>query len=203
MDRNIVVVLGKPFPKPVFTPITVQQVEPPFSEVNTIEQAEPKGDAPQTRNQPPAMVTPDFFPLRLKQESDTEWFQFPLEPLISVKGKNLIVKRYVAKSGKRGSVKEFWAQDDYDIEIRAVLQHPTSYTEYPEELLRKLRTICESGESIEVQCDLLLMYDISRIVIEDLDFPFTKGENAQLCTLKCVSDDSYDLLIEDPTYALQ
>lgn len=202
MDKNIVVVLGNPFPKPVQNPITVQESDA-SSEVNTVEYATANGDAPQTRNQPPAMGMPQFFPLRLKRESDTEWFEFPIEPLISLKGKNIVVKRYVAKGTKRGSVKEFWAQDDYDIEIRAFIQNPNSYTEYPEAYIRQLRTICESGESIEVQCDLLLMYDISRIVIEDFDFPFTKGENAQACILKCVSDDSYDLLIEDPTYALQ
>ena len=45
-------------------------------------------------------------PLRLKRTIDgvTNWFTFPLEPWVSVSGKNVIVRRTIAKGTNTGTV---------------------------------------------------------------------------------------------------
>lgn len=143
-----------------------------------------------------AYVVNQIFPLKFKLETDSEYWTFPIEPLISIKGKNIITRRYVAKNKGRGSVKEYWAQDDYDITISGVFIHNQDAHAYPEKDVFALRRFCESGSPIMVLCPLLKSYGIFRMVIEDWDLPFTKGENIQSYTLKCLSDDDYELLID-------
>ena len=68
---------------------------------------------------------------------------------------------------------------------------------FPEEDIQKLRNICEAKENIEIECDLLKIFNINRIAIEKFDFPFTKGANVQRYTITGVSDDIVDLLVEE------
>ena len=62
-------------------------------------------------------------PLSVKLESEAEWWMLPFDPVISVTGKNIIIRRNVLKadSNRRGSIKEIWSQDDYEINIAGVL----------------------------------------------------------------------------------
>src|SRR5690554_51238 len=64
-----------------------------------------------------------FLPLYFRRAgTDDNFFQMPYEPLISVSGKNNIVKRSIAKSdGFVGTVKEHWSQGDYEITITGAL----------------------------------------------------------------------------------
>jgi hypothetical protein len=134
--------------------------------------------------------------LRLDTEAEGTGFKLPLDPIISLSCKNIIKRRYVAKSGKnsnRGSIKETWSTDDYDIQISGVFINEDAAL--LEQNLRSLRTYCESGESIHVTCGLLLdVYNIKRIVIESFDFPHTPGVENQAFTIKAYSDETYQLL---------
>lgn len=142
---------------------------------------------------------PAIDPLRIKFEDETTWFQLPLDPVMSVSCKNIIVRRNVLKNSpsvlRRGTVKELWSQDDYEIEIAGLLQNTTEDV-LPEDYLRRLRNYCEAGKIIEVQSTLLSIFNITRIVIEDYNFPHTRGMGNQMYAIKCYSDDNFDLLIE-------
>jgi hypothetical protein len=121
-------------------------------------------------------------------------FKLPLDPVIALSGKNIITRRYVNKSKTRGTIKERWSEDDWEISITGVI------IEENEELrlkhIGKLRSFCEYAGTVEVICPLFNEMDITRIVIESYDFPFTRGIENQAFIIKAYSDESYTLLIE-------
>lgn len=137
-----------------------------------------------------SMVLPLYFYL----PDGTRWL-FPIEPLISISGKNIIVRRHVAKSEKRGSIKERWAEDDLQINIQGALVHSDLHT-YPETELKKLYQAVTQRKAIKVENELLQLLDVHYIVVEPYSFPFSKGENVQNFSIDAYSDDSYNLLIE-------
>jgi hypothetical protein len=145
-----------------------------------------------------ALGIPMIMPVRLKLSSDKDFWLLPVEPLVTVGGGNVIAKRNVAKGKGRGTIKERWSQDDYSVTIEGMLIYYDDENTFPEEDLQKLRSLCEAKEIIDVECDLLKYFDISRICIEKFDFPFTKGEDIQHYTITGYSDDITDLLVEDP-----
>lgn len=134
-------------------------------------------------------------PLQIKKtdDPDAEYWTLPVEPLISITGRNILVKRNVSKSKVRGSIKERWSQGDYDINIEGMLINYNS-NQYPEDDVRKLRSYCEAA-SLSVLCPLFEIFSINRIAIEDFDFPFTSGPTNQGYKIKACSDDVYKLLL--------
>ncbi|EJX08106.1 hypothetical protein EVA_03786, partial [gut metagenome] len=88
-------------------------------------------------------------PLWMRLEGE-EWWLLPYEPIISVNGKNVIVKKQVSKGRVRGSIKERWSQDDYQIKISGILIDPSG-SEYPEEYVMKLKRLCEAA-TVQVMC---------------------------------------------------
>lgn len=137
-----------------------------------------------------AMVLPLSFRL-----PDGSWWLFPIEPLISISGKNTIVRRNVAKSDKRGTIKERWAEDDLHINIQGTLVHPDLST-YPSTDLSTLYQAITQRKAVEVKNELLQLLNVHQIVIEPYSFPFSKGENVQNYSIDAYSDDLYELFIE-------
>ena len=141
-----------------------------------------------------------FWPLRIKLAEEAEFWQLPVEPLITINGENTIIRRNVAKSGTlsdtRGTVKERWSQDDYQITINGILYGKNSDTEYPESDVEKLRYYCEAREALLVECELFKIFNITRMVIESYELPFTKGENRQEYSITAYSDSLFELLID-------
>ena len=136
---------------------------------------------------------PMVMPLGLKAD-DSDWWLLPFEPLINITGKNIIVKKKIAKGKVRGTIKERWSQDDYSISISGILQNTTSAA-YPDSDVKKLRTMCEAGK-LQVSCPLFELFSISQIVVEQFDIPFTKGVQNQAYNIQAVSDDIYKLLLK-------
>ena len=139
----------------------------------------------------------NFFQCPLSFMIDGEEWRLPVDPLVSVSGKNVIKRRYVAKSSNRGSIKECWSQDDYDVNISGVIiaEDAVKLAEH----LSNLRKVCNMAESVEIVSEFLnnpSTFGINRIAIESYDFPFTKGLENQSFTIKAYSDDSYMLLEE-------
>ena len=89
---------------------------------------------------------------------------------------------------RRGTVKELWTQGDYEISISGVLISNKN-NELPEDDLKKLRAYCEHRGAIEVYSPLFTIFNITKICIESYDFPFTKGMENQMFSIKAVSDD--------------
>ena len=142
--------------------------------------------------QPVAMVMPFKF-----QDSSSPggWWTLPYEPLVSVKGENIIIKRNVAKSEGRGSIKERWAEGDIKITIDGTFVN-ADLKKYPAIEVQKLREIVKQRRAIRIQNDLLQLLNVNQIVIEDYSLPFSKGENVQNYSISALSDDSYNLFIE-------
>lgn len=121
--------------------------------------------------------------------------KLPIDPLISIACKNNVTRRYVSKSGMRGSIKEFWSQDDVEISISGVLiaDDADGLGGY----IQSLMSFCTATEAVEIISDFLQdNFNITKIAIESYDFPFTKGIENQSFSIKAYSDDGYELLEE-------
>lgn len=144
-----------------------------------------------------------FMPVKIRVDEKSEFWTLPVEPLVSISGGNKIARRMVAKASSdskvknRGTIKERWAQDDYNITIDGIFINSDNSNVYPEEDVVKLREICESASVVEIECDLLKYFDVTRMVIVTYDFPFTKGEQNQRFVISGYSDDLFDLLVDD------
>lgn len=144
---------------------------------------------------------PHACPMKIGLSESAMW-QLPIEPVITIAGKNRIVRRSVLKQNdrtnfKRGTIKELWSQDDYEITIAGLLINGRA-EQLPEKELMKLREFCEARQSLFVHSQLFRVFNIKRIAIESYEFPFTKGVENQLFTIKGYSDEIAfnDLFIE-------
>ena len=140
-----------------------------------------------------ALGVPMVMPLRFQlEESGAEEWLFPVEPMISLNGQNILVRRHVSKGTIKGSIKERWTQDDYTVRIEGILMSREG--KYPEEDVTKLRNFCEAGH-VKALCPLLEIFGISQLAIESWDIPFTTGLTNQNYTITAYSDDIYKLLL--------
>lgn len=140
-----------------------------------------------------ALGVPMVMPLRFQlEESGAEEWLFPLEPMISLNGQNIIVRRHVSKGSIKGSIKERWTQDDYTVRIEGILMSREG--KYPEEDVAILKNFCEAGH-VKALCPLLEIFGISQLAIESWDIPFTTGLTNQNYTITAYSDDIYKLLL--------
>lgn len=128
-------------------------------------------------------------------EESNEYF-FPCDPILSISGKNIIIRRKVSKSKMRGTIKERWSQDDYDITIAGMLVGASP--DNLKSMQRELVTMLENGKNgFNIKCDILNNYlDVQRIAIEAWDFPPTPGLENQAFSIKAYSDDIYTLFEE-------
>lgn len=131
-------------------------------------------------------------PLSFKVDGELE-FRFPFDPILSLSSKNIITRRYVNKSGIRGSIKEHWSQDDWEITIQGVMIQENETLR--NDKITQLRRYLNHGGAISVTCGVLNGLDIQRIVVESYDFPFTKGVENQAFVIKGYSDEDYTLLV--------
>ena len=153
-------------------------------------------DAEREYNKALSNLGDNFFQCPLSFIVNGEEWKLPVDPLVSVSGKNVIKRRYVSKSnkdGRRGSIKECWSQDDHDITIAGVLIAEDNAALV--KLMNRLQEICAKAEAVDVICEYVNdSFGINKIAIESYDFPFTKGMENQSFTIKAYSDDSYELL---------
>jgi hypothetical protein len=143
-----------------------------------------------------ARITNQIFPFSIKKESEATWWELPIEPVISIKGSNNIVTRNIAKSKGRGTVKEYWSQNDYEITVNGIF-FSEDFNAYPEADVLRLKELFNAKEALEVKCDLLRIWDIFKIVVTDWDIPFTKGTSVQAWSFNALSDDPVELFVDD------
>ncbi|MCD8080188.1 MAG: DUF6046 domain-containing protein [Bacteroides sp.] len=143
-------------------------------------------------------IVRSVMPLRLKSSSEKEWFTLPMEPMVSITGKNVIVRRNVAKSNRdkgKGSVKERWSQDDYEIVIQGLVSE-RNQKKYPNDYVNRLLELFDQHQAVEVEHDILTLFGITHLSLESISFPHTKGMNNQNFEIKAYSDTSVELLIK-------
>ena len=140
-----------------------------------------------------ALGVPMVMPLRFQlEESGAKEWLFPIEPMISINGQNILVRRHVNKGTIKGSIKERWTQDDYTVRIEGILMSRDG--KYPDEDVATLKNFCEAGH-VKALCPLLELFGISQLAIESWDIPFTTGLTNQNYTITAYSDDIYKLLL--------
>ena len=140
-----------------------------------------------------AIGVPMVMPLRFQlEESGAKEWLFPVEPMISLNGQNILVRRHVNKGTIKGSIKERWTQDDYTVRIEGILMSRDG--KYPDEDVATLKNFCEAGH-VKALCPLLEIFGISQLAIESWDIPFTTGLTNQNYTITAYSDDIYKLLL--------
>lgn len=150
----------------------------------------------------PLSADQQFFPFSFRKESESQFYMLPWEPLINIKGQNIIAKRQVAKSGSKliGSIKERFATDDYDITITGAFygakERGGVEETYPREHMERLRDYLLTAERLVVNCEPLQILDINYIVVEEMNFPFSKGQNVQAYEIKAVSDFDWNLIYQ-------
>lgn len=138
-----------------------------------------------------AKGVPMVFPLYLAKEGEP-WWLLPYEPQVTIQGSNVLVKKQVSKGSVRGTIKERWAQGDYNLSISGILIGENNT--YPSDDVKKLRSLCEGGK-ILVKSPQMELFSITQIVVEDWSIPFTAGQANQGYTINAVSDDIYKLLL--------
>ena len=142
-------------------------------------------------------------PLWIKWENEpddfeTGWWRLPFDPVISVSGGNQIVRTDVlrqdnSRTERRGTVKEVWSQQDYQVQIAGMFIGKDGY--FPLEDIHRLREYCE-GRKVVLCCnDLLEAFGINRLAIESFDFAHTPGYENQQFAIKAYSDEDFSLLI--------
>lgn len=153
----------------------------------------------------PKKAEEQFFPFTFVDLSTRQEYLLPYEPMISISSKNVIAKRTVAKSGddirRQGTVKERWSRDDYEIKITGVLIGSILTGDvskcFPRSDFMELKKILQSRQAWGVYCEPLQLLDINKLVVEDMGFPFTKGENVQAYEISVTSDFDFDLLLTE------
>ncbi len=136
---------------------------------------------------------PMILPLRFQlEESGAEEWLFPTEPMITLNGQNILIRRHVSKGNIKGSIKERWTQDDYSVKIEGILFGENG--KYPEADVVKLRDFCEAGH-VKALNPLLEIFGISQLAIESWNIPFTAGTANQNYSIQAYSDDIYKLLL--------
>lgn len=138
-----------------------------------------------------ARGVPMVFPLYFAVEGEP-WWLLPYEPLVTIQGTNVLVKKQVSKGTVRGTIKERWSQGDYRLTISGILMGDKG--QYPEEDVKKLRSYCEAGKVL-VKSPQMELFSVNRMVVEDWSIPFTAGLANQAYTINAVSDDIYKLLL--------
>lgn len=143
----------------------------------------------------PSLGVQNITPLKFKFADEDEWWTFPVDPVVAINGRNKIIKKDVLKVGeangeRRGSVKELWTQGDFENNISGVFIN-LGDKELPSDDLYQLQRFCIAREAIEAQCALFTLFNIQKIVIEEYQLPFTRGERNQMFSLRALSDD-YD-----------
>lgn len=144
-----------------------------------------------------------FFPLSFSFTEGGQKWLFPFEPMINISSGNNIIKRNVAKQGEKliGTIKERWSRKDFDIQVTGVLMgnmlQGTPEQTFPREQMERLFEFLKHSKEFFVYCHPLEILGITKVVVEDYSFPFTKGENVQAYDLKLTSDFAYNLLIKE------
>ena len=132
--------------------------------------------------------------VQLRRHSDNDWWLLPIEPIVSVSGKNIITRRRPSQENGLGSIKERWVRDDYSVSIKGVF---IGQGKYPEADIKKMREILEHTNDIAINSKITSFFDIHHIVIQSISFPNTPGIENQAYEIKAFSDVTDYELIQD------
>ncbi|WP_317899421.1 DUF6046 domain-containing protein [Aurantibacillus circumpalustris] len=124
--------------------------------------------------------TPILMPLKIQisaKGEELEYFTLPNEPIIEIRGSKKRVDTDI--DGQDGTFKELYSLGDYKITIRGIaVDEDYDREEYPEDIVRKLRTIYELKHHLEVECPLFTIFNIKYISFDDFSLIPQPGEQS-------------------------
>lgn len=146
--------------------------------------------------------TPILMPLKLQispKGEEVEFFTLPNEPIVEIRSAKRIVETEI--DGQDGSFKELYSLGDYQITIRGVAVDENYDNEnYPEDLVRKLRTVYELKHHLEVVGPLFTLFNIKYLTIKEFNLVPNPGEQSMApYEFVCVSDKEYKLELKRKT----
>jgi hypothetical protein len=177
---------------------------PPAKRDNTIRVNKPtKGDDLPIKDfqieQKSLLGTPLMMPCSVELENGELW-QLPNEPLIHITGsKTSILTKF---DGQDGAFKELFSLDDYQVTIRGIAINEDN-DDYPEEMVRKIRSAFEHKKSSKVVCRLLSLFNINLLYINKIDMPPLEGaQSYQVYEISGLSDRVFDLELKNSSTIL-
>jgi hypothetical protein len=149
--------------------------------------------------------TPIMMPMKIQispKGEPLEYFTFPNEPIVEIRGNKRIVKTPL--DGQDGDFKELYSLGDYSVTIRGVaVDEKYDNENYPEDLVRKLRTVYELKHHLEVVGPLFTIFNIKYISFDDgpsFSLIPQPGEiSMQPYEFQAVSDKEYKLELKRKT----
>jgi hypothetical protein len=130
--------------------------------------------------------TPVFSDVILSSESDNA-LSIKLENALVVIEQNKKIGRTHVQ-GRNGSVKEYYANDDYNIEITGSISHENP-TAYPMDDVRKLLAIVNLPESVKLSGPFFELFEIFNGVVHHYKLDQKAGvQNQQFFVIKMYSD---------------
>lgn len=135
-------------------------------------------------------------PLLLRSEDGNE-LNIPDAVVAMTRTKHIITTQVV---GMAGTVKEYIADGDFDINIAVGVQGLVDgkvADVYPEEGLRELRKFLELDKPIQVQSSFFDIFEVNRIVIKSYSLTQATESNYQELTISALSDNEYNVFSND------
>lgn len=110
-------------------------------------------------------------------------------PIVSINQSRNITRTTV--QGRNGTIKEYIADGDYEIDITAAL---FSYDgTYPLDDMELLAKLCKAPHELNVYSFLLDLFGVRSMVINDYAIAQTTMPDMQLFTLKALSDEPFEI----------
>lgn len=120
---------------------------------------------------------PYFMDVELTSALLGETWRLPFEPLVRIGKQKKLVETVIAGNGDEegGIVIEQINKSNYDIQIRGILMESGSFA-YPASQVEKLQRFCESSEALDIDCDLLELFKIRKLVIKSFAIDEMHGQ---------------------------
>jgi len=120
----------------------------------------------------------------------------PNEPLISVNLSKHIVE--TAIDGQDGTFKELYSLGDYQVTIQGLALDDEDADNYPEEIVRELRRVCEERKHVAISCTLTTLFNITHVAIKGANFPALAGNiGVQPYEIAALSDREFSLKVRE------
>jgi hypothetical protein len=131
--------------------------------------------------------------MTLKLSYNSQKFELPNEPLISLGLSKTIVETATVGKYRKGTVKEYICTEDYQIMIKGVCVDVDNPEDYPTDQVAALNELFEINDSLDVLSNLFLeLFGIRKIVLKDIQFEDMAGEaGMQKYTITAVSDQDF------------
>lgn len=143
-----------------------------------------------------ALGTPVWDNLILQDSLNNPTIKLRIDVVLFDLSQPKIIKK-TQVTGRSGKIKEYIAEDDWNILIRGAF-FSTNKDDYPEEEIRTLKKLKAINKEIVAVSRYLQMLDISDIVIENLIFKQREGGiQSQAFELKCSSELPFELKYEE------